>query len=339
MEENQPTTPQNQEAPAAQPAPTNLVKKKLYNKPWFIVAVCAGGLLLLLIPVILLMLLNSGGASGSAADKFYKMIEVVAQKSKIRYAYTLSIPEGAQYTVDVKSLSEYDAATGEYSTAYASEAITAAAGRCVKGIEYESAAEQIYADDFKEAEQILKGPYKVNDDKFSVGSCEFLKPSYRGNFTDGILAVGLKPEQAANMAKELRDKDPAKLRDEGKVAYKGKTARKISFEVGRELTGKSHQSDVFFYSFRDGTSSAVGANVPLSDISKHFDDAFHVPAVGLKGFYLIDEKTNLPIYRYLETTADGAKEGFAPRTVMGEYSFPDTLTMDETTQLPEITKP
>lgn len=172
-----------------------------------------------------------------------------------------------------------------------------------------------------------------------AGTCNFTRPRYQGNFTDGMLAVGLKPAQAKSMADSLRVDNPAKLTDNGAVTYKGKAARKISFEVGKTLTGQQQQSSAFFYSFRDGTSGEVAGNVPLDDIEKHFDSVYHVPSVGLKGFYLIDEKTNLPVYRYMETSADnGEGEAFAPRTIMSEYSFPDTLTMDETTQLPEITK-
>lgn len=296
-----------------------------------------GGLALLL-PVILLM--YNSGAGGAAADKFYSMIEKTAQASKIRYAYTLTIPEKAdQFSVEVKSLTEYDAATGEYSTASASDAILASAARCVKGKEYRTTREDSTPESFKEAEEILKGPFKVNDGRFTAGTCEFLKPRYQGNFTDGMLAVGLKPAQAKNMADRLRIDNPAKLTDNGASTYKGKAARKISFEVGKTLTGSPYQSDEFFYSFRDGTSSKVGANVPLDDLSKHFDSVFQIPQVGLKGFYLIDEKTNLPLYRYLETVADeGEGEDFAARTIISEYSFPDTLTMDENTQLPEISK-
>lgn len=338
MNDTQPTPPQPQEAPAMPPAPENTPKKKLYNQPWFIILLSVGGLLVLAIPVLLLMF-NSGGASSGAADKFYTMIETTAKQTKIRYGYTLHMPEkDGTPPVDVASLSEYDSEKGEFSTAYAFEAIVAGAHRCVKGVEYESKGEDRIADDFKAAEAILKGPYAVNDNKFTAGACEFKKGRYQGDFTDGILAIGLKPGQAKSMADDLRQKNPAKLSDDGKVTYKGKETRKISFEVGKTLTDSPYQSDVFFYSFRDGTSSQVGANVPVSEISKHFDDSFQIPPVGLKGFYLIDEKTNLPVYRYMETVEDGVKVAVAKRTVLGEYSFPDTLTMDETTQLPEIPK-
>ena len=65
----------------------------------------------MVIPGVLLWL-NSGGATAVQSDKFYSMIEKTAQQSKIRYGYTLTIPEkGDQFSVDVKSLAEYDAAT------------------------------------------------------------------------------------------------------------------------------------------------------------------------------------------------------------------------------------
>lgn len=335
MEENQPAQPPQ--------APTQIdttpAKKPLYKKAWFIVLLCIGGLALLSLPVMLLINMSKG-ASGDTANTFYGMVEVVAQKSKIRYAYSLTQPEREGQTgIVTKSLAEYDAAAGVYSTAYASEAITSTASRCVKGKEYRSAAEKTYPDDMKMAEEILRGPFKVSDGRFSSASCEFEKSRYNGDFIDGMLAIGITPAQAKNMADELREENPAKLTDGGMTTYKGKAARKISFEVGKTLTGLPYQSDAFFYAFRDGTSPTVGANVPVKDISKHFDGVYQVPPVGLKGFYLIDEATKLPLYRYLETVADdGQGADFAPNTVISEYSFPDTLTMDETTQLPELTK-
>lgn len=327
---------ENQLTPTSQlPVQTSATTRPIYKRTWFIILFGLGGLLLVV--TIIMNLLS--GVNGGVADKFYGMIEAAAQKPKIRYAYNLTQPErGGQSGIVVKSLVEYDAATGTYSSAYATEAIVAGASRCVKGKEYRSTADKTLPDDLKMAEQLLKGPFEPSDGRFSSGACEFERPRYVGDFTDGMLAVGISPTQAKNMGDELRRTSPAKLTDLGKVTYKGKAAHKIGFEVGKTL-GTSHQSDAFFYAFRDGTSSEVGANVPVKEISKHFDEAFQIPPVGLKGFYLIDEKTNLPLYRYLEAVADdGQGEEFAPRTILSEYAFPDTLTMDEKTQLPELTE-
>src|SRR5690349_3561357 len=247
MENNQ-VTPQQSEADAVQPA--NPAKRKLYNKPWFIALLAVGGSLLLLVIPGLLLWLSSGGANGGTADTFYSMIEKTAQQPKVRYAYSLSIPKkGENFSVEVKSLTEYDAATGEYSTAYASDAILASANRCVKGKEYRTTREDSSPEDFKEAEEMLKGPFKLNDTRFTAGTCEFSKPRYYGNFTDGMLAAGLKPQQAEGMANRLRKDNPAKLTDGGMVTYKGKAAKKINFEVGKTLTGSPYQSDEFFYAF------------------------------------------------------------------------------------------
>ncbi len=333
MNENQPMQSPQVSAPQTD---THSTKKPLYKKAWFIILLGLGGLLLL---IAVIMGLSGGANGGNAADKFYGMVEAAAQKTKIRYAYTFTQPEREGQTgIVTKTLVEYDVANGIYSSAYATEGIVAGASRCVKGKEYRSTADTTFPDDLRMAEEILRGPFEVSDGRFSSGACEFDKPRYVGDFTDGMLAVGLTSTQAKNMADELRKTSPAKLTDEGKTTYKGKTARKISFEVGKTL-GTSHQSDAFFYAFRDGMSSEVGANVPVKDIAKHFDEAFQIPPVGLKGFYLIDEETNLPLYRYLETVADdGQGAEFAPRTILSEYSFPDELMMDEKTQLPELTK-
>ncbi|HEX8763328.1 MAG TPA: hypothetical protein VF733_06265 [Candidatus Saccharimonadales bacterium] len=318
---------------AAQPQPETT--KPVYKKTWFIALLGLGGLLLVAAVIMSL----AGGRNSGASDTFYGMIEAVAQKTKIRYAYTLTQPErNGQTGIVVKSLAEYDAAAGIYSSAYATEAITAGASRCVKGKEYRSAAEDTFPEDMKAAEELLRGPFKPSDGRFGFNECDFQKSRYVGDFTDGMLAVGISSAQAKNMADELRKTNPAKLTNLGKATYKGKAARKIGFEVGKTL-GTSYQSDAFFYAFRDGASSKVGANVPVQEISKHFDGAFQLSPVGLKGFYLIDETTNLPLYRYLETVADNDEGAdFAPQTVLSEYAFPDTLTMDEKTQLPELAR-
>lgn len=310
-------------------------RKSFYKKRWVIALLGIVGLGVA--AAIVLSLINQ--SSNGASERFYGMIEAAAQKDKIRYAYTMSQEAlSGESGIDVKSLNEYDAASGEYSSAYASEAILASVGRCVKGKEYLSAAG--LPDNLEMTEDVLKGSFELSDGRFSAGACDYDKARYNGDFTDGILAVGLTADQAKSMADALRKDQPATLTDEGKTTYKGKAARKISFELGRTATGKSYQSDAFFFAFRDGTGDGVGANVPVDQIGKHFDSIFQIPPVGLRGFYLIDETTNLPLYRFIETFPDDGQgsDEFARTTIMSEYAFPDSLTMDEKTQLPEIPK-
>jgi hypothetical protein len=59
------------------------------------------------------------------------------------------------------------------------------------------------------------------------------------------------------------------------------------------------------------------------------------PTPELKGYYLIDMQTKLPLYSKIDTMGDGVK----PAVYTNVYNFPEALTIDEVTPLPQIGRP
>lgn len=327
-------TPITPVTPPAEPqmSPTPPPKRK---KLWLWIAI---GVLVLAAAIVGIVIAVSNSNKLPAKDLFYTMVETAAQKTKVHYAQERSTPKKPELPpIQVKSLAEFDFNSKEYSTVFVSEAITAQAARCVKGKEYKSPVS--FPDNLAEAETAIKGDWL--ESRYLLGTCKYQSTRYQGNFTDGILPVGLTAQQAKNMVSALKMADATVITDEGSVTYKDKKGRKISFELGQEKTGKPYKADTFFYAFRDGTTGKVGGNdIKVPDISNYFSSLLSgiSPAPGVKGFYVIDEKTNLPIYSEITTTADGIKD-YVPTTFLSEYDFPQALTIDAKTPLVEFAKP
>lgn len=337
MEENNQTGPAG---PMPASTPSSLpesAKKPFYKQTWFI-AVAAVALLALIGPLIALVSSLFGGGS-SAEATFLKMFETASQKNKVRYAYELTRPKTADFpAVFVQSLAEYDATNKDYRVAFVSDSIFPRAERCIDGKEYEPVEDP---DTLDEAKAAMQGEMKERKSTSYLGTCKYQTPRFHGSFTDGILPVGLDAERAKKTVQGLKGRGGVSFTDEGSATYKGKTGRKISFEISEQKTGTKHRANIFFYAFRDGPSNKVGANVPSLDTMRdNFETRLHdtTPQPELKGFYIIDEKTNLPIYSEIVTVAGGLSD-FTPTTIWSEYAFPDSLSMDLKTPLVTIGKP
>jgi len=344
MEENNNQVPAPVEPAAVPPVSSEQPKKPFYKQVWFIIVASIVGLLFIVWPLISFVFnaVSGGGIGGSsAAQTFYEMVETAAQKSKVHYDYEREQPAGKDAgAVFVRSLAEYDSTTKEYSTAYISENISVRADRCVKGKEYTSLVNKT-PDNLTEAVAAMKGEWQESTGRFILGICDYKKTRIQGNFTDGILPVGLTSAQTKSMIDALKNKDAIAFKDEGTAIYGDKKGKKISFEISKEKTGKSDRANIFFYAFRDGATGDTGGNVTdINGMRNNFETRYHAssPEPELKGYYIIDEKTKLPIYSEHITTAGGTPN-FRPTTQLSVYGFPDALTMDHTTQLIDIAKP
>lgn len=315
-------------------------KKPFYKRIWFIVIASIVGLVFIVWPLVVLVInsLSGSSASVSAADTFYEMLETAGQKKKVHFLYeTKRAASGEEKPLYVRSLAELDGATKEYSVAFISDTTWVRAGRCVKGKEYATALKD--PDTLMEAEDVIKGKWTVSTDRFSASTCDYKRSRYHGSVTDAILPHGATEAQVKGMIEGLKSRDAIAYKDEGIVTYDGKKARKISFELSKQKSGKSNaDAGVFFFTFRDGASSKVGANfADLDGISEHFEDRLYQtsPTPELKGYYLIDEQERLPLFSEIATIG----QGVAPTTYTNVYSFPDVLTMNEGTPLPQIPRP
>lgn len=314
--------------------PSAAPKVAFYKKPWFKITAIITVIILLIIFIAVFM---SGGKS-SAETTFYKMVETAGQKTKVRFLYETTRAQTQDFpAVYVRSLAEYDASNHDYNLVFVSESISPRAERCVKGKEYKPVGD---LDTIADAEAAIAGEWRVND-RFPIGTCKYNQARYQGSFTDGVLPVGATATQAKNMVDGLKSRQAIHFTDEGKASYNGKQGRKISFEISKAKTGSESKANLFFYAFRDGNTSKVAANIPdLNKIDDNFESRLHdtTPHPELKGFYIIDEATSLPIYSELETTP-GEIQDFTPTIHRSVYEFPNSLTMDDKTPLPKVDKP
>jgi hypothetical protein len=337
VDENQLISPINQTPEAVPPAPAAPDKKPFYKQTWFFI-VGAVVLVSLIGPII--SLISDKMTKKSPAEKqFLTMMETAAQKTQVRYNYLLTRPKASDFpAVYAHSLAEYDSVNKKYSLAFVSDGISPRAERCVNGKEYEPEEDP---DTLEQAKAAMQTEMKERNPRFLMKSCEYKTPRFQGSFTDGILPVGLTAEQAKNMITGLKGRGGVIYTDEGQSTYKGKKGRKIAFEISEAKTGTKHRANIFFYAFRDGASNKVGNNVKnLDDLRENFETRLQstTPHPELKGFYIIDEKTNLPIYSEIVTVAGGITD-FTPTTLISAYEFPDQLTMNEKTPLTEVGKP
>lgn len=328
MQENQLPSP-------AHPAPSS--KKPFYKRGWFVAVAAVGIALLIAAGVIFWLMGFSRGAAGSEPTKalFYSMIETAAQQNKIRYGYE-SIREERpdEMGIHVLSLAEYDYPNKKFNTVYAYETILARSERCVDGTVYTNPDEK-YPDDFAQALQTINAKSEPYSGPNKLEACDFRKIRTTGHFTDTILPIGLSSTQAKSMADDLRNIDAVELKDEGVVSYKGKAGRKIAFELNPEKTGLPYKPETFFFSFRDGTSSKVGANgIKLDNIPEHRNGDL-IGYGAIKGVYVIDETTKLPLYS--EITLSGSSQAeYLPTTTWSTYEYPSAFTITPTSQLPTI---
>ena len=316
------------------------ITQPLYKRPWFFGLVAIA--VLLLIGAVIASLFktprSNNTATTSAADTFYTMLETAAQKTKVHFLYeTKRAASGTTNSLYVRSLAEFDTAKKEYSSVFVSETLLVNAGRCVKNQEYTFKGRFALAT-LPEAEASLKTQWSPQS-RAPIGICNYLNGRYHGSITDSILPVGITAAQAKGMVDGLKQQNAIDYKNEGTVTYNGKQASKISIEVSKQKSGKSNATAaLFFFAFRDGTTTKVGTNFnDLANLRAHFEDRLYQtgPTPELKGYYLIDQQTKLPLYSEFLTIGDKV----VPTTYSSVYAFPETLTITKDTPLPEITKP
>lgn len=344
MEENR----QNMDNPASTnpaelpPQNTESQPKPLSRKAKIIIALCAVVALLLIVGPALLGS-NNKKSDTASSSLFYDMVEKTSQQDKVRLTRhslkydSLADRANNKPSTDATSLSEFDYKTRKYSTVFLyTNRFTSGAGRCVESQPYQLSIRDYNVDTRADAEAVLKQPATPESDpeKFVVNPCDIKRPGRYGEFLDGILPIGLSPGQASEMIQDIKRRNYVAVKDEGVSEYKGKKGKKISIHIGKEANGSEHKADAFYYSFRDGTSGKVAGNgIDLAKVHEQFNSNFDIrPAGGLKGFYIIDEQTKLPIYSEIETTADGLSE-FTPQATKQHYEYPSMFKIKPDTPL------
>ena len=330
--EQQNTTPQPTPQPAV-PAP------KKSNKALYIILGIIGGLIVLggIITLIVMLISNATGSSSSssASTLFYDTLSNASQQTKVHFAAETTRYKNeanrAANKIDKydQSLAEFDTKTKQYSAVYATDdTIIPNNGRCVQNKEYKVTG-YLYKD-FNAARTALNTPSTelVPQSAYSqYGACTYDDFGREGLLTDGVLPIGFTSAQTKDWLTALTAQNAFSIKDEGTATYKGQTGRKISFALSKGVTCED-----LYFAQQDGTTGTHGG---LNSNKYLYEDTYFSSSntTSLKGFYIIDEKTKLPIYSEMQTIAIPGLESDAI-VAKQHYSFPTALTMT-TSSVPE----
>jgi len=314
--------------------PTQAPKKS--HTALYIILGVVGGLIVLggIVTAIVMLISNATGSSSSssASTLFYDTLSNASQQTKVHFA-----AETTRYKseADMKanklekydqSLAEFDTKTKQYSAVYATDdTIIPSNGRCIQNKEYKVTG-YLYKD-FNAARTALNTPSTelVPPSAYNqYGACTYDDFGRDGLLTDGVLPIGFTSAQSQDWLKALKAQNAFTVKDEGIATYKGQTGRKISFALSKGVTCED-----LYFAQQDGTTGTHGG---LNSNKYLYEDTYFSSSntTSLKGFYIIDEKTKLPIYSEMQTIAIPGLESDAI-VAKQHYSYPTTLTMTTST--------
>lgn len=332
-----PVTPQQAPQPMlpGQP-PENPVKS--YKKVWIIAAiVLIVAAALLLIPR---MLGNNGNKSGGGSDSlFTDMLSTAAQKTKVQLLSSFKYwDEGVATTAtpykNHLSFAEFDASAKKFNTINAAVLSqgTAEAEKCLDGKPHRyPSTDKTMAGLVATLNNPAAKEGVFADPNSPFSPCNVERSRRVGQFSDGVIPVGMTAEQVTSWLNYLKARELFDVKDEGKADYKGKQVRKLSFTINPKRDNMS-----LFYAVRDGDTGKTGGlnfNWEVNFGMQIGADLATPP--GMTGYYLVDERTKLPVYSEFTSAVP---EGKQPATVpsfkqKAEYTYPDQLSITKDTKI------
>lgn len=306
---------------------------------------------------------QSGSSAGGTTSQLYETLGNAAKQSKIRvgmYRATYANKADAAAKQNpgsiASSVSEIDTVAGKYRSVFAHNLLqedkTFSVGRCLDRDTYNDAYntplnKEPRASSLQDiAPHLSLAPqghlYKITEPLVFI-SCPHLgllpssPPLAVSRLSDGVFPVTLTQQQAATWTAKIKQANLFDIKDEGMVERDGKQLRKISFAPkDNSLTINKSLYDIFY---RAGEIDKIKREHPEAEWQYEFVAINPVNSGGVGGFYLIDEKTNLPVYSELygtnpdkQTNASRAAGQNIAHTKQ-TYAYPTGLTMDINTPL------
>lgn len=320
---------------------------------------------ILLLSIILLGFINrkSDDSKGSqtsdaAANRLYGALSNAASQPRLQvamYRETFANKADADARRNqgsiASSVSELDTTTARYRSVFAHNYFHAPGfdvGRCIDGVTYNQDYDQVAkgprATSLKDniARHLARIPeghlYQVTQ-QLSFIPCPRLGliPNTAADLatarlSDGIFPVTLSTEQAAAWQRQLTAANLFTVRDEGSIQHKGQAVRKFNL-MPRQPDGVNKQLFDIFYA--------------AAEIEKIKDKSWQHGFISINpantgsvgGYYLIDEKTNLPVYSELygtnpdKLTGESNAAGKNIARTKQSYRFPSELTITLDTPL------
>lgn len=260
---------------------------------------------------------SGNGGNNDTANKFYTMLENSAKQGRLKiamfrqtFATKADADSGQNAGSTQSSVSQVDDQAQKHANVYAFEVGGAGkgfrVGRCYDGKPYGVAdAESNSTLTLQAAVDRLKQPLMPVEPRSVIDSCaligvppEAVADLAYARVSDGVMPVTLSGDQAKTWIESLKQYDMFIVKDEGSQERDGKQLKKISFTVKDEF--KNNANSTLNGVFED----SVGFNAMPEHQKKAYRYAFLPINPGMtgsiEGYYLIDEKSNLPVYSELK---------------------------------------
>jgi hypothetical protein len=195
-----------------------------------------------------------------------------------------------------------------------------------------------------EANEYLKQMYRLTEaGAFAVCSSIGLRPGgvvdlAPSRMSDGFMPVTFSESQASNWKNKLQAADLFTIKDEGITEHNAKKLRKYSFEPRGDASTINKQLYDIFY--ETGEIEKIMRDHPKAEWKYEFISINAINNGGIKGYYLVDEQTGLPVYSELIGVGEDKQKapdqpvrkanlGFNKQT----YQYPTGPTIELTTPL------
>ena len=294
--------------------------------------------------------------TNAAENTLFTALEKAAAKQTIRaavfrqtFATKADLQANTNPGVIQSSVAEIDAASGKYSHVYAQKMYDKTEfdmERCVQNVTFVDAASaftgRALPTSLTAAGEYLKTMYKVTEPlQFiacpNVGVMPGLPPEMApARLSDGIMPVTLQPAQAAMWREKLTASGLFTVKDEGMVTRDGRQLHKYS------VMPKDNRADVnqkLYDIFYEAAEIAkVKQQSPKAKWEYGFLSINPNYNGSIQGFYLIDEKSGLPVYSELQGLhTDNTSDKGAAKATIGfnkqTYAYPASLTLNESSPL------
>ena len=295
--------------------------------------------------------------------KLYAALANAAKQKKLRvamYRETFANQADANARRNVgniaSSLSEIDTGRGKYRSVFAHNILAPdhsfSVGRCIDGKTYDDLyspparrtdAPKTLQDAATRLSLLPDGNLyyvdipAVNISCPHIGLMPASPPIAVARLSDGLMPVTFSGAEAAQWQKKLASARLFAVRDEGMVDHAGQKLHKFSFTPKGDGLKVNEKLYTIFY--ETGEIKKIKAEHPRAEVAYEFQSINPLNSGGIKGFYLIDDHTNLPVYSELAginpDKTFGETEGAARNIARTKqtYSYPTQLTIDLATPL------
>lgn len=301
---------------------------------------------------------NTDTGSEAAAVSFYDALAKGAAQQNIRVAqyrttYANQADLEAKTDPGFIQSSIAELSNNKFRTVYAQRLYDAdkpefRMGRCIDGVAYIDGLGSAFGSQrpapktLPEANEYLKQMYRSTvEGGFVV--CPYLGLMPAGSIdlaparlSDGLMPVTLTEAQASNWKNKLKAANLFTVKDEGTVMHGGKQVRKYSFTPrGDALIVNEKLYEIFY---ETGEIEKIMREHPDAQWKYEFLSINGANNGGIKGYYLVDETSGLPVFSELKgIQEDKANDRDVARANIGynkqTYAYPTAPTVELTTPL------